>query len=128
MVGRKFLHRIQVYTPVHWFPSRLTPVKGAPNLCNRFYVGTAFLLHKYGGPLTGVNLNGNQCTGYKLESCAKIFCLPFYLIGRKIFSCGYVMKPVSLEVVLVLSTTYRKTTKICTHLFIGKHASMKHFV
>ena len=25
--------------------------------------------------------------GYKLESCAKIFCLLFYLIGRKIFSC-----------------------------------------
>ena len=27
--------------------------------------------------------------GYKLESCAKNFCLPFYLIGRKIFSCAH---------------------------------------
>ena len=57
-----WLHGMQVYAIVHRFPLRLTPVKGPPNLCNRFYVGTGFLLHKFGGPLTGVNLNGNQCT------------------------------------------------------------------
>ena len=62
MVGENFLHSIQIYTHVHRFPSRLTPVKGPPNLCNRFYVGTGFLLHKFGGPLTGVNLDRNRCT------------------------------------------------------------------
>ena len=71
MVGRKILHSIQVYTHVHWFPSRLTPVKGPPNLCNRFYVGTGFLLHKFWGALNrgqsrwksmymGINLNALQ--------------------------------------------------------------------
>ena len=30
MEGQNFLHSIQVYTHVHRFPSRLTPVKGPP--------------------------------------------------------------------------------------------------
>ena len=40
IVGRNFFHSIQVYTHVHQFPSRLTPVKGPPNLCSKKPVPT----------------------------------------------------------------------------------------
>ena len=40
IVGRNLLHSIQVYTHVHRFPLRLTPVKGPPNLCSKKPVPT----------------------------------------------------------------------------------------
>ena len=108
--GPKFLHSIQVYTRLHRFPSRLTPVKGPPATqwpvtvildgslvifrattsmkqnAQHIYLLSLLLALKVlqttntqqlssvtkalnhcnchwvaGGPLTGVNLDGNRC-------------------------------------------------------------------